>query len=308
MPVHDDLGIRMKGNYEVRARSYLTRRTPVIIRIDGKAFHTFTRGFAKPYDKLLMTTMQETMKFLCEKIQGCVLGYTQSDEISLLLIDYKKLESDAWFDYQVQKVCSIAASMATMIFNKKFIVNMNEIDAFMTTDWKYNSMEEFYEDGWGEEYDALEKFELIDKVFYDKPAYEKIIKAYRKSENLGAMFDARCFNIPPEEVTNYFYWRQNDATRNSIQMAGQAQFSDKQLHGKNQNDIQDMLHEQKGINWNDYCTDFKRGSCCIKQKREFKTPDGKIVTRNGWTVIHEIPIFSGEGRDFIENLLVVNEQ
>lgn len=305
MPVHDELGIRMKESYEKRARSYLTRRTPVIIRIDGKAFHTFTRGFNKPYDRLLMTTMQETTQYLCEHIQGCVFGYTQSDEISLLLVDYAKLNSDSWFDYQVQKVCSVAASMATMAFNKKFLDNMSEIDAFMTTDWRYNSMEEFYEDGWGEEYDALEKFELIDKVFYDKPAYEKIVKAYRKAENSGAMFDARCFNIPQEEVTNYFYWRQIDATRNSIQMAGQAQFSDKQLHGKNQNDIQDMLHEQKGINWNDYITDFKRGSCCIRVEKEVEGRDGQPVIRHSWAIDHYIPIFSGEGRDYIEKLVTV---
>ena len=60
------------------------------------------------------------MKYLCENIQGCVFGYTQSDEITLILVDYKKLTSSAWFDYEVQKMCSIAASMATMKFNQVF--------------------------------------------------------------------------------------------------------------------------------------------------------------------------------------------
>ena len=111
MPVHDDLGTRMKAFYENIPKTKLMRRTPVAIRIDGKAFHTFTREFQKPFDEILIKTMQDTMKYLCENIQGCVLGYTQSDEITLILIDYKKFTSSAWFDYEIQKVCSIAASM-----------------------------------------------------------------------------------------------------------------------------------------------------------------------------------------------------
>lgn len=120
MSVNDELGKRMKTNYEEIPKIKLIRRTPVIIRIDGKAFHTLTRGFRKPFDEILIKTMQETTKYLCENIQGCVFGYTQSDEISLVLIDYQRLTTSAWFDYEVQKICSIAASMATMAFNKFF--------------------------------------------------------------------------------------------------------------------------------------------------------------------------------------------
>ena len=120
MPVRDDLGTRMKEYYENVYRFGLTRRTPVAIRIDGKAFHTFTRGFQKPFDNVLVKSMQETMKYLCENIQGCKLGYTQSDEITLILTDYDTLTTDAWFGYELQKMCSIAASMATMAFNKAF--------------------------------------------------------------------------------------------------------------------------------------------------------------------------------------------
>ena len=101
----DSLGDRMKLNYENRSKTYLTRRTPVIIRLDGVAFHTLTRGFVKPFDKRLMETMQEVTLALCKEIQGCVLGYTQSDEITLVLVDYKSLDSEAWFDYGIQKIC-----------------------------------------------------------------------------------------------------------------------------------------------------------------------------------------------------------
>lgn len=205
----DDLGNRMKTFYDEIPKTKLMRRTPVIIRIDGKAFHTFTRGFKRPFDNVLIKTMQETAKYLCENIQGCQLAYTQSDEISLLLIDYQRFETSAWFDYEIQKMCSISASMATMYFNKVF--------SEVVTD---------YFDGEDEE-DENYDFALAE-------AREK-----------GAMFDARVFNIPREEVTNYFYWRQLDASRNSIQMAGQANFSHKELQYKSCNDIQDMLMTQK---------------------------------------------------------------
>lgn len=116
----DNLGDRMKNNYENRAKTQLLRRTPVIIRLDGKAFHTFTRGFKKPFDDIIIEAMQQTMLALCKNIQGCVLGYTQSDEITLVLTDYNKLETAAWFDYDIQKVCSVSASIATLEFNKSY--------------------------------------------------------------------------------------------------------------------------------------------------------------------------------------------
>ena len=118
MPVNDALGTRMKTYYESIPKTRLMRRTPVAIRIDGKAFHTFTRGFQKPFDEILGNSMARTMEYLCQNIQGAVFGYVQSDEITVLIQDYKKLTTDAWFDYEVQKMCSIAASMATMAFNK----------------------------------------------------------------------------------------------------------------------------------------------------------------------------------------------
>lgn len=116
---NDSLGDRMKG-YEGVSRNFLTRRVPAIIRLDGKAFHTFTKGMEKPFDLVLTQAMQETMKYLCENIQGCVLGYTQSDEITLVLTDYATIQTDAWFGYNIQKMCSVSASMATMAFNREF--------------------------------------------------------------------------------------------------------------------------------------------------------------------------------------------
>lgn len=283
MPVHDDLGVRMKENYENISKTKLTRRTPVAIRVDGKAFHTFTQGFQKPFDDLMVKSMQATMKYMCENIQGCVFGYTQSDEITLILIDYKKLNSSAWFNYEVQKLCSVAASMATMAFNKYFYDNVFVYNATATVDLS------------GKEYPFKE--------------------VYSKAINKGAMFDARTFNIPKEEVTNLIYWRQVDATRNSIQSVGQAYFSHKELDKKSSDMIQCMLFEERGVNWNDYPTHLKRGSCCVKNEIVTEFDDVMATTylrdasksKNEWIIDNEIPIFKGEGRKYIDDLIFIGE-
>ena len=274
MPMNDELGKRMKEYYENIPKTKLMRRAPVIIRTDGRAFHTFTRGFKKPFDEILIKSMQETMKYLCENIQGCVLGYTQSDEISLLLIDYKNLNSSAWFDYEVQKICSIAASMATMAFNKSFTKNAEE---FMT--------------------DCASSYEMEGLCGKGTEEY-KLCEVYQKAIEKGAIFDARCFNIPKEEVTNYFYWRQLDAIRNSIQMVGQANFSHRELQFKTCEDIKDMLYVKDEIIWELLPIYKQRGSCCIKQDHIYEN-----ILRKQWVIDNNIPLFKEEGRDYIEVLV-----
>lgn len=273
----DSLGDRMK-RYESVSKNFLPRRIPAVIRIDGKAFHTFTKGMKKPFDRVLMGTMQQTMKYLCENIQGCVFGYTQSDEITLILTDYATIQTDAWFGYNVQKMTSIAASMATLAFNRFFI------------DEVQGRIKEFSDDTNipGSDWDYL--MMLTDRKFFK------------------AQFDARAFTIPIDEVCNCLIWRQQDATRNSIESVGQANFSHKELHCKTCNDIQEMLWSQRNINWNDFPVDCKRGSCCYRQVRNISMRDPRnqeeviTVARREWVIDRDPPIFTQE-REYIERFL-----
>lgn len=122
----DSLGDRIK-RYESVSKTYLTRRVPVIIRLDGRSFHTFTKGCEKPFDRKIINTMALTAEYLIRNIQGAKVAYVQSDEISLLLTDFDTLDTDAWFGYSVQKMCSISAAMAsvafTLAYGESIIVN-----------------------------------------------------------------------------------------------------------------------------------------------------------------------------------------
>lgn len=186
-----NLGDRMKNNYEQPARHYLIRRMPVIIRVDGRAFHTFTRGFHKPFDQRMIDAMVMAASCVFSEAQGCKLAYVQSDEASFVLTDYDELTTEAWFDYNKSKLESISASIMTAAFARAMRL------AAITT-----------------------------------PAY----------------FDARAFNIPEQEVVNYFLWRAKDWSRNSITMLAQAHFSHTELQGKSIPDMHEMFYSI-GQNW-----------------------------------------------------------
>lgn len=224
----DALGDRIKNQYESRTKYFLPRRTYTLIRLDGKAFHTFTKGFERPYDERLMAAMDYTTKMLCENVQGCKLGYVQSDEISLLLTDFDKITTSAYFDNNIQKIASVTASMASAYFNK-YMWDNGIIDT--------------------------------DKI---------------------AFFDSRVFSIAdPIEVENYFIWRQADAVRNSISMTAQSLYSHKELNGVSTEKMQDLCME-KGVNWNDQPTGFKRGRMCIKEQYTINNPGVPGSVRTRW--------------------------
>ena len=269
------LGNRMKEYYENPYRFYLPRRGPMIIRLDMRAGHSFTKGFRRPFDDIFIESIQETAKYLCENIENVKCSYQQSDEISLLLTDYDNIGTQAWFNKNLQKMCSIAASMATLAFNRAF---KDEVEYVL---------------GWAEA-ESLAMYH----------AQVELTKPHIKALEKGAMFDARCFSIPKEEVCNYFIWRQQDAIRNSIQMVAQANFSHKQLQNKSCDELQEMLWQEKNINWNDFETVKKRGSCCIKTGKhtvvDMKT--GEQKDRLVWEIDKDIPIFT-QDRNYIKRFV-----
>lgn len=251
---YDELGNRMKMHYESRTRTFLPRRSYVILRLDGKCFHSYVKGLERPFDSGLVEDMNSLAIHLCKTIQGAKLAYVQSDEISVLVTDFDTLTTDAWFNYAVDKMCSISASIATSHFNKLRLLR---------------KIKETCSEG--DDY-----FVPLELVLSSKEAN----------------FDSRTFTIPSKtEVQNYFIWRQQDATRNSISSVAQSLYSHKELENKNTSIMQEMIF-QKGQNWNDFPDGLKRGRLVIKND-------------NGLEVIGA-PQFSKD-QDFLKNLIPTNE-
>lgn len=239
--MNDQIGDRMKQQYEDRTRQSLPRRTYTLLRLDGKAFHTYTQGCQQPFDEELIKALDQTAIYLCSEMQGAVMSYLQSDEISILLQDFTNIHTNAWFDGNIQKMVSVSASLATAKFNE-----------------------------------------------------------LRVSFGKVATFDARVFTIPdPFEVENYFIWRQQDWTRNSVTAVAQTVYSHKELHNKNISERLEMLF-QKGVNWNSFPAHQKRGRCVIKKMGTKVVPNVGVISAPLWVTDNEIPVFT-QDRSYLRN-------
>jgi tRNA(His) 5'-end guanylyltransferase len=185
--------------------------------------------------------MQEAAKAMAKEMQGAHLAYCQSDEVSFLLTDYEKIDTEAWFNKNVQKIASISSALMTYYFG--------------------------------------EACRTSGLVFH-----------------CPALFDARVFVLPVEEVCNYFIWRQKDAIRNSIQGLGQAMLGHKKIQGLTNNEVQELLFQEKGINWSSIPTLQKKGFCVYKMRYEGPNEWEQ------WILDKEIPEFT-QDRNYIERFV-----
>lgn len=254
----ENLGELIK-QYEDCYNFKIPKRCVSIIRLDMRAGHNFTKGFDKPYDQIFIKSMYLTMLQLCESIQGCKFGYVESDEISLLIYETNP-EAEPWFANRVQKMCSISASMATMYFNKNFQKLVNDF--------------------------------LSDHVPDSNKLVSEITNVYKNALEKDAMFDSRVFVIPESVIVPYFIWRQNDCTRNSILGLSQKYMSHKEMQGLKCNELQNILLTKYDINWNNFSTVEKRGTCAYKVLKDAEK------VRYEWLLDYEMPVLMDD-KDFI---------
>lgn len=252
----------MKSKYEDVFRHSIPQRTYGILRIDGKAFHTFTKGLPRPYCPELSWAMDDAALQLCRSMQGARLAYGQSDEYSFLFSDFDKTDSQMWLNGNIQKMASVSASIFTAYFNE---------------------------------------------------AWRTIAPQLRKKSTpyTPAMFDARVFVIPSRtEVMNYFVWRQQDATRNSLTMLASAHYSHRELLGQKAASKHDLLYA-KGINWNNEPTSFKRGRVVLQQTtqrevsfvhKKTKETMTNVIEEASWSIDNEIPMFQ-QDHSYLERLV-----
>jgi|ERR1035437_6649625 tRNA(His) 5'-end guanylyltransferase len=263
----NDLASRMKS-YEACYDIRTPKRTYTIIRLDGVGFSKYTKMFEKPFDGKLSMVMDTATIRLCEYLNP-KFAYTQSDEISLVFTDIENIESELIFDGKVQKLCSISASKVTAAFNSTMLRVLSTV---------------------------ITQEQLLDKI--RSGIFPEI----------DAVFDARVFIIPDfREVSNYFIWRQQDCTRNSVSMAAHALLGHNATLNKSGSEKQEMMFKEKGVNWNDYLPKYKRG--VVIKKHEIQVPNplgGDPVVRNKWLPA-VTPIFTEE-KEFLYNLIPTIEK
>lgn len=255
----DELGDRMKMYEGMEAGRRLLPLAPILARIDGRAFHAFTRGMKRPFDDQFVYCMTATTRFLVQETNAC-MGYTQSDEITLAWHS-TNIKSQVWFDGRIHKMVSQLAAQATLEFNEQ------------AQRW-------------------------LPDFSHRRPT-----------------FDARVWTVPNRtEGANAFLWREWDATKNSVSMAADALYSHNELHGKNGAEKQDMLMA-KGINWNDYPPQFKRGVYVQRRiltkpftpeeieslppKHQARANPDLTVERSEWRVIDLPPLGSITNREAV---------
>lgn len=204
--------------YEKNQHVYLDKNKPIIIRLDGKGFSKLTRKMQKPYCTVFQKSMQETLEYLLNNIQGTIVGYQQSDEITIVIDGYSKDDSQLYFNGRVDKILSISASMATWIFNKRMRAN---------AELEYLNMSNTEE----------------------RDEYLLWLIRYIESEKFNAIFDSRVFQCEKNEIYKMLKWRQMDCAKNSVSGYAQRKFSHKQLQGVNTKDRIQMLLDC-GIDWN----------------------------------------------------------
>lgn len=214
--------------YEKEQQIYLDKSKPVFIRIDGKGFSKLTKKMEKPICTIFQKTMNDTLEFLLKEIQGTVCGYQQSDEITMFIDSYSKEDSQLWFGGRTDKLTSVSSSIATWIFNKKFVENITK---------------------------ELFTMAIVSK---EREEYLKSLLNYANSDNFRAMFDSRVFQCNHEEVHKMFKWRQLDCYKNSVTGYAQRYFSHKELHGKNTEERKNMLLD-KGLKWENEPFVYKYG-------------------------------------------------
>lgn len=201
------LGFEMKNYEKVFAGAKLSNDKPICVRLDGKGFSKYTKKFKKPFDEDFSKIMQEVTKFLIQE-SNAVIGYTQSDEITLILFSENNKEN--YFNGKIQKLVSVLASMATAKFNQLILNKLNVEDL--------------------------------------------------------AFFDCRVWEVPNKAIAaNVLYWREIDATKNSVSMATRVYYTTSEMKNKKASEMKEMLRI-KGVEWNDYPTAFKRGA--YFQKKE----------------------------------------
>lgn len=261
------LRLRSASDYKLESNSF------ILCMLDGRSFsHKIKNKFEKPFDMKFVAAMNETMQYLCENVQGCRVGYCQSDEITLVISDIPDApnkEATSFFGYRLCKIQSILASMAASKFNNIMTRNlMKDIPVYMS---------------------AADMKDVVLDTMTNAPLYE---------------FDCKAWNVPNlNDAYAYLLWRQLDCIRNSKQQAAQTYLPHKILLGLHTDEQIALLFKEKGISWYDYAEGLKYGRYCYKEQVSMVSEQWGPYMRSVWGVHEASPFNEDEKKQELVSII-----
>ena len=270
----EDMTLKDKCRFYQTRRDYLINiDNYVLVHIDGRSFSKMVKNkFVKPFDNYFINMMNETAKYLCEKVQGVQLAYVQSDEISLL-IKKNNPDGDIFFGGRMCKMQSIIASLATAKFNQLMLV--------------YNIQKNNYTIN---NKDVIDTNDVVDYI-YDSSLYQ---------------FDCKVWDVPTaDDAMAWFLFRNIDCIRNSKQQTAQTYLTHKELMGKHTDDQIQLLNDKCGIDWNQFNDGEKYGRLVVKRDIECtREENGETITftRSKWFADNGMDLTIKENRDLFRKI------
>lgn len=245
--------------------------SPVIIQITGKGYTDFIGRFQKPFDEIFLSSMKNTLKYLCSKIPECVYGYSENFDFTLVLNPSKSGEGLLCSGYDIHEISSMASSMATLRFNRVF--------------------------------EKAAKSYVMAGNNFDETNKLSAMQGYVASIDKGALFTAKVFNLPSEQVFGYIHLQQKHRISSGIFEMGLAYFNESEISGRSSSEIQFMVFDKAGVNFDNYPNEFKRGLSCVKNNMYMDELIDAAYEEDAWVIDKNIPILKDENRDYIDDLL-----
>lgn len=260
-----------KSYYENTSFNFLKRNMPAVICISGEDYRKFTEKFQKPYDSIFLSSMQNTLAYLCEQVPGCIIGYTKEFDMTIIFDSPSNIETPSWYNYDTNKITTLTASMATLKFNKTFEKNAK---SYVMS---------------GNNFDETRKFTAM--------------QGYVSAIESGALFTSKCFNIQTDQIAEYLFLQQKQTIDNAVQDMGLLYFKENELADKSSSDIQFMVFDKANVNFDSYPSEFKRGVACVKNTYR----DGELISplkeAGAWVIDKHMPLLKPGNRAYIEDVL-----
>lgn len=261
-----------KSYFENASFSFLKRNMPMVIAVSGENYLEFIKDFQKPYDSIFILAMQNTLKHLCDAVPGCIFGYTEDFDLILVITPPENIENSSWFNYDTQKIVSLASSMTAMEFNKTF--------------------------------EKSAKSYVLAGNNFDETKKINAMQGYVNAIDKGAIFSAKCFNLMADELYKYIYAKQKESINTAIKEMGRSYFKEEDLANKSSSDIQFMVFDKAGINFDDYPASFKHGSACIRNYKNGDSLFSELNPIGAWVIDNKMPMMREVNRNYIDRLFL----